>query len=238
MTSSKKTLIFYAIARNERGKGPAYRMREKEGIPAILYGPEINEMLSVDGKKAAKVLHSFHGHNVMAQLEITDNGNVRNLRTIVKEVQYDPLTHEALHIDFYLIPAGQKVTLSVPLKFIGESPGVKEGGVLEQELWEVDVEGLPDSIPTELEVDLSHFTMGAKFFVKDLKLPPEVSFITDEEHLIANVIAPRAATEPTEAEEAAVAEASEQKEPEIISQEAAEERRKEKEAKKAEQSGS
>jgi large subunit ribosomal protein L25 len=238
MTTTRKALKFYAKARTEKGNGASYRMRQEGMIPAVLYGREVNEMLAVDGKKAALLMKFLHGHNVIAELEIADNGNPRNVKTIVKEVQYEPLSRAVLHIDFYLIAAGQRVLLGVPLRFTGECPGVKEGGTLEHELWEIEIEGLPDVIPAELIVDLSALNIGDKLFVKDLPVPESVRVVTDASRIVVNVLAPKAVEEPVAAEEAAAATAEEAKEPEIITQEAAEERRKEKDSKKAEQSGS
>ncbi len=113
--------------------------------------------------------------------------------------------------------------------------GVKEGGILEQELREIEVEGLPDAIPENIEIDITNLKIGESIYLKDIKPPQGVRFLVETEHVIVTILAPKAEETPA-AEEVATAEEIQQ--PTVITQEIAEERRREKETKKETEKGS
>ncbi|MCL5408977.1 MAG: 50S ribosomal protein L25 [Candidatus Omnitrophica bacterium] len=221
---------FKAKPRKQTGKGACYKIRQSGSIPGILYGvTKENWTIILEKKSTEKRLKGLKGHSVLANLVLEDNGNSKTYKTIVKEIQYNPITRDVLHIDFNLIRSDKPIVMQVPLNFTGECPGVKEGGILEHHLWELKVEALPDKIPDAINVDISTLEIGKSLFVKNISAPEEIKILTDIEHPLATVVAPRI-------EEVAPAPTVEEvKQPEVITQEAAEERRKEKEAKKTEQ---
>ncbi len=222
---------FKAKPRKQTGKGACYKIRQSGLIPGILYGTsKENWVILLEKKPTEKNLKELKGHSVIANLILEDNGNSQTYKTIVKEIQYNPITKDILHIDFNLIRSDKPIVMQVPLNFTGECPGVKEGGILEHHLWELKVEALPDRIPDSINVDISTLAIGKSLFVKDIIISEEIKILTDLDHALVTVVAPK-----EEEVTAAAPTAEEIKQPEVITQEVAEERRKEKEAKKSEQ---
>ncbi len=233
----KKQVKFVAQMRNSAGKSESRALRRNGFIPGILYGAgEENKLLAVDKKSAEIVLKHVASHSVMADLEIQSNDGKDVLKTIVKEVQSNPITGEVLHIDFYHIGKNQPVSLSIPIRLIGECPGVKEGGIMEHDLREIEVEGLPDAIPEAVEIDVSNLKIGDSIYVRDMTFPEGIKPLVDSEHVVVTILAPKAEEVPAPEEAAAVA-TEEVQQPKVITQEIAEERRKEKEAKKEAEKG-
>ncbi len=230
----KKSLKILSRKRESAGKGSVRQLRRSGFIPAVVYGAgEENKLVCVERKAVQKVL-SHAAHNIMADLVIEDGNSKEEIKTIIKEIQINPITQEILHIDFYHIGKNLPVRIAVPIKLVGESQGVKEGGILEQELREIEVEGLPDAIPEEIEVDITELKTGDSIYVKDIKVPEGIRLHISPEHLVATILAPKAAPEEAPAEAAA----PEEIQPKVITQEIAEERRKEREAKKEAEKGS
>jgi large subunit ribosomal protein L25 len=236
--AEKEKIKFVGKLRNSSGKGASRALRRQGFIPGILYGAgEENKLVAIERKSAEKTLKHLSSHNVMAEFVIEQQGNETVFKTIVKEIQVNPITGEIIHMDFYHIGKNQPVTLSVPVKLTGECPGVKEGGIMEHDLREIEVEGLPDLIPEYIEVDVSQLKIGDSIFIKDIKFPEGVRPLVEPEHVLVTILAPKAEEVPA-AEEVAAATAEEVQQPKVITQEIAEERRKEKEAKKEAEKGS
>ncbi|MCM8815606.1 MAG: 50S ribosomal protein L25 [Candidatus Omnitrophica bacterium] len=231
----KKHVVFVAKPRDSAGKSVSRTLRRANLIPGILYGAkEETRLIAVERKSAERNLrHS--AHNIMADLVIEQAGSKSSYKTIVKEIQVNPITGEILHLDFYHIGKNQPVRMSIPVKITGESEGVKEGGILEQELREIEVEGLADAIPENIEINISGLKINESIFVKDIKFPEGVRPLVDFDHVVVTVLAPKAEQAPAP-EEAVIPEEAQQ--PKVITQEIAEERRKEKEAKKEAEKGS
>ena len=236
----KKQVKFIGKIRDASGKGSSRSLRRSGFIPAILYGAEEqNKLLSIEKKSAEINFRHVSSHNIMADLIIDEGNTNTTLKTIVKEVQTNPITGEILHMDFYHIGSNQPVSLSIPVRLVGECPGVKEGGILEHDLREIPVEGLPDLLPENIDIDVSELKMGESIYVKDIKVSDGVRILLEPEHTIVTVLAPKVEVEAAPAEEAAAPTVSEEaQQPKVITQEIAEERRKEKESKKETEKGS
>jgi len=220
---------FQAEIREKVGKGSARQARRSNFIPGILYGPKEKPIsIKVEKKSAEKIIRHLEGYNVMADLILKQDGKSQTIKTIVKEIQIEPITGEVLHMDFYRMRMDKSIVIGVPLHIIGESIGVKEGGVLEQELREIKIEALPKDIPEMIEVNISELKIGDTVFAKDLKLPQGVKLAEDKEKVVLSILAPMK-------EEVVTPVAEEVKEePQVISEEKAEERRKMKEMAKEE----
>ena len=149
---------------------------------------------------------------------------------IIKEMQHHPLTGDILHVDFNQISLTQTIKVSVPLAVKGEAVGVKEGGVLEHVLWELEVECLPREIPEKIEVEVSGLKINDSLFVKDIVVPKGIKVLNDPE-LIAISVKPPIKPAVEVAVEAATAE------PEVIKQKKPEEIEEEEEEKKKEKEG-
>ena len=135
---------------------------------------------------------------------------------LIKDYSEDIRTGDILHIDFYEVEKGRKVHTRIALELVGSPVGVREGGVLEHSLYEVDIECLPKDLPEHMTVDVSGLSTGESLHISDITPPAGVEILNDPDQTIASVAIPRAAIEEEEEEEEAA-------EPTVIGEEASEE---------------
>ena len=204
-----------AKARTSRGKGVARKLRAAGEFPAVIYGHGREpQSLSINAREFARLAERIRLTSTVIELAV--DGKVA--KTIIREVQRNPLNRELLHVDFQELVAGEKITVSIPLKFVGIPEGVKTGGgILEEIMHQVHVEVDPANIPDHIDVDVTALTIGHSLHISDLKLPAGVEVTDDPEQTIAVVAAPKAEEEvaPAAAVEGAAA-AEVAAEPELI----------------------
>lgn len=175
-------------ARTETGKGPASRYRAAGLVPAVFYGPSVESAsLLVDAKQMSQALRTEAGGNVLITLEVDGQSRL----TVPREVQRHPIRGDILHVDFVNVSRTKKLTALVPVHLVGESHGVKVGGVIEQHLHELQVEAVPTDVPTAIEVDVSGLGIGDGLHVSDLTVPAGVEVHTPQEELLVFVSEPR-----------------------------------------------
>ncbi|MCK4262027.1 50S ribosomal protein L25/general stress protein Ctc, partial [bacterium] len=179
-----------AKVRAETGKGVARKLRRQGRIPAILYGSGGEPVpLEVEERKFEALRAAAAGQNIITNLKLNEGSG--QAMAIIKDIQYHPVTERMLHIDFCRVSLKKKLTVPIPIAVVGESAGVKEGGILEHLLWEVDVECLPTQIPEKIEVDISLLNIGDTIHVRDLKEEEGIRILTDGEKTILSVVPPR-----------------------------------------------
>ncbi|MGI9952553.1 50S ribosomal protein L25 [Moorellaceae bacterium AZ2] len=173
------------------GKGPAGRLRRRGLLPGILYGREVGNLpVEVDLKEMKRVL-GREGERALVQVKLEENGGIREYTALVREVQRHPIRGELVHIDFYQVPAGEKITTTVPVVLEGEPRGVKVGGILQHGLNEVEVECLPEDLPEAITADVSSLDIGDHLTVADLTPPRGVTILSEPTGLIATVVSVR-----------------------------------------------
>lgn len=191
-----------AESRTDTGKGAARRIRSAGRVPAVLYGHGIKpEHLSVDAREFGLALRTG-GANALLQLQV---GRKRHL-ALAREVQRHPVRGNYVHIDFLVVRRGEKVTVQVPLHLVGDAPGVVEGGILDQDLHQLNVEAEVTAVPEAIEGDVSGLRIGDVLRVSDLKAPAGATILDDPEAPVVSVVAPtveRVKEEEEEAEEGA-----------------------------------
>jgi large subunit ribosomal protein L25 len=164
-------------------------LRNSGLIPAELYGRAIaNEHFAVPAKEFTKIFKEA-GSNTIITLVF---GNEKR-PVVIQDVQRGSLDQEIRHVDFYQVRLDEKIKAKVPLEFIGEAPAVKaQGGVLNRVMGEIEVEALPSHIPHRIEVSLAGLIeIGSTVYVKDLKFPPEVKVMVEDETAVASISAPK-----------------------------------------------
>lgn len=153
--------------KREIGKKVNESLRTSLRVPAVLYGPDIEENIhfSIDELELEKILRTPQSK----LQELTVEG--KTYKTLLKHTAYDPVTDRPLHADFYVLSPKQPVTLRVPIRLIGNSRGVVEsGGRIFQPMKFVRIRVLPDAIPADFEVDITPLGVGQSFHVADLEL--------------------------------------------------------------------
>ncbi|MFC1554621.1 50S ribosomal protein L25 [candidate division KSB1 bacterium] len=184
-----------AQLRKETGKQFANTLRREGKTPGVFYihGSETLP-LTFEAKELESIIAS---KPALISLNL-DDGTVKE--AIVREIQRDPISSSIRHIDFMGITRGVKITVTVPVKLVGEPVGVKGGGIIEHLTRELQIECLPKNIPEVIEVDISELDIGDSLHVSDLSLE-DISILTLEEVSLVNVMLPKVLVEPTEVEE-------------------------------------
>ncbi|MFL5736032.1 MAG: 50S ribosomal protein L25, partial [Actinomycetota bacterium] len=150
-------------------------------------------------KDLGHALHTDAGANVLVDLHV---GSDKHL-VLAREIQRNHMRGELLHVDFLVIRRDETISIQVPIVVEGESPGVKQGGVVEHHLWELSAESLPGDVPQSIVVDLSELEIGDSFHVGDLPKLQGVTIITPAEETILSVVQPQVLEVAAEGEEAA-----------------------------------
>ncbi|MFQ5411384.1 MAG: 50S ribosomal protein L25 [Phycisphaerae bacterium] len=199
--------------RKAAGSRATARLRRGGKLPAILYG---------HGREAATL--SLDTHDVEQQLEhgmhivnLNMDGTVQACQ--FKDVQYDYLGTNPIHVDLIRVDLSERITLNVSLEFRGTPEGVGEGGVFRHELTDIEIACVVSEIPDSIRVDISHLGLDQILYVKDIELPEGMTAVTDPEAVVGMVRLPIAAPETPVAEEGEAPIA----EPEVISKGKAEE---------------
>jgi large subunit ribosomal protein L25 len=206
-----------AVPREVIGKASKKLAREGR-VPAVLYGAgHHGEPLSLDGHEISRLL--AHGGVRSTVLHLNIEGKAKAVNAMVKALQVDPTRGTPVHLDLLAVKMDEAVQTSVTLTFVGEAPGVKGGGVLNQNHTSVSVEALPGDLPDAIEVDISALEVGSTLTFADLTAPAGVTILNEPDELVASV------TAPTKVEEEVVeaVEGEEGAEPEVIGEEKAEE---------------
>jgi large subunit ribosomal protein L25 len=182
--------VLTANAREKVGKGSAREARRQGNIPAVIYGDKKSPIPIVVEQKIL-VRHLSTGGFFNTLFDIDVNGELN--RVLPRDVQLHPVTDVPEHVDFLRVSATTKVSVEVPVEFIGDdvSPGIKSGGVLNVVRYTVEVSCTPDLIPNTLLLDLSNAEIGDSLHISAVNLPEGVTpTISDRDFTIATIVAP------------------------------------------------
>jgi large subunit ribosomal protein L25 len=180
-----------AREREGRGKNDARRLRAQGMVPAVLYGDgggAGSTVLAVPAKVVDYTLQHV-GDNALYDLKLGDQDDA-TVRVV--DVQRNPVSGRLVHVDLAPVNMRERIVVTVPLTVAGadNSPGVTEGGVLDQVAYEVEVESLPGDIPQGLTLDVSGLQIGDNLTLADVELPEGVELISDPEEVAATVTPP------------------------------------------------
>jgi len=196
--------IIKATKRATNSTGQTNKLRSEGFIPAILYGGK-KDNISISLKKLhlKDIINTETFMSKVMDLEIDGDQE----KVLPRDIAYDPISDEPIHIDFIRIVKGSKLVLEIPVKFINsdKSPGLKKGGVLNIVRRKVELKCPAESIPDEIVVDLENTEINSSLKISSVKLPENVSpIITDRDFVIATVVSPTILVEPEKTEETAV----------------------------------
>ncbi|MCC6488039.1 MAG: 50S ribosomal protein L25 [Candidatus Hydrogenedentes bacterium] len=198
--------------RPESGKGPASRVRRAGDVPGVLYGGGKDAVsIKVNSREFDRLVHTG-GEHAVVQLSVEDSPALSS-PALLKSVHHHPVRGTIIHADFQRIRLDERITTVVELEFVGQAKGLVDGGVMDFQLREVEVECLALEVPASIKVDISDLGLGDSLHVEQIQAPANVTIVTDPERSVVAVHAPRMAkTAEEEAAEAAAAEAG----PEVI----------------------
>ena len=176
-----------ASMREDTGKGSARRSRASGRVPAVVYGRGIDPLaIEVDRRDFVTALHTDAGMNVLLSIEVDGTKTT----AITRELQRDPVKGTLLHADFVKVDLTQEIEIEVPVHLVGESPGAKEGGVLEHPLFTIHVRCLPTEVPEGIDADVSGLNIGDVLRVSDLAAGVNFEILNDPDSVVASVAAP------------------------------------------------
>lgn len=202
------------IRQGKQTRGDLRKIREAGKVPAVVYGYGTkNVSVKVDEVEFIKVIREV-GRNGVIQLGVGS----KEIKVMVSDYQFDPLKNQITHIDFLAINMSEERTVEVPVHLIGEAPGAKEGGVVEQPIFDLEITATPDNIPEYLEVDISGLEIGDSISVSEIKVSGDFTIENNPEDAVASVVAPT--EEPTEEEIAEMEGETQTEEPEVVGEEA------------------
>tara|TARA_B110000971_G_scaffold184681_1_gene192523 strand:- start:1578 stop:2312 length:735 start_codon:yes stop_codon:yes gene_type:complete len=198
-----------ATKRETVTSGQLNKLRDNGLIPGILYGgKDPNAKISIDKKLIKNILNSEAFLSSVLDLDLDGN----KLKVIPRDVAYNVISEEPIHIDFMRVVPGTKIVLNIPVKFINneECPGLKVGGVLNIVRRKVELKCPAENIPEEIIVDLKDLEIGSSIKISSIKLPENVTpTIMGRDFVIATVAAPTVMKEPEKPAEGAAVEGAE-----------------------------
>ena len=193
--------ILKATKRTTASTGQINKLRSEGFIPAVLYGGKKNNLnISLKKLHIQDIIKTETFMSKVFDLDIDGNPE----KALPRDVAYDPVSDEPIHIDFMRIIKGSKLTLEIPAKFINfdKSPGLKKGGVLNIVRRKIELQCPTENIPNEIIVDLDNTEINTSLKISSVKLPEGVvPTITDRDFVIATVVAPTILVEPEKVEE-------------------------------------
>ncbi len=175
--------------RSGHGKGPARRLRAAGKGPAVFYGPKrAATAVAVDAKEFMQTISVLEGSHLIRFRSTA--GELADKVSLVKDVQYHPVTGALVHADFYEVDMNVKLQVKVPLHFTGKAAGIVLGGILQPVRRDVEVECLPADIPEFIHVDVSPLGIHDAIHVSQLEVPSGVKVLFETDFAVVTVLAP------------------------------------------------
>lgn len=197
--------VLDAITRDKGSDSSLNQIRQEGFIPGVLYGNGNNsQLIQINKKNFLKQLKE-HGRSAIFRVAI---GN-EQVPVKMNEIQKDLINGDVMHVDFQQISLDKLVDMVVPFHIFGQSVGTKNGGIIQQQLREIEVRALPSFIPESIHVNVSDLDIGDAFYVRDINFPDEVQVLHDLDSVVLRVLPPKISEEGIE-------EDPPQSEPEVI----------------------
>jgi large subunit ribosomal protein L25 len=203
------------MPRDGKGKQAAKRLRREGRVPAILYGGAQPKDISVDPKAVLKMIHGHEGSTQLLSLKF--DGGAAATMAIIRDMQFDPVSENLLHVDLQEVSADRAINVHVAVHPVGEAIGVKDTkGILNLVLHELEISCLPTNIPARIDADVTNLAIGDVLTVRDLTPPEGVRILNDPGQAVATVSPPMAEEEAAAPAVAAAATAT--AEPEVLTE--------------------
>ncbi|RXJ00909.1 50S ribosomal protein L25/general stress protein Ctc [Anaerobacillus alkaliphilus] len=188
-----------ATSRDDLKGSTLRKLRNQGNVPAVVYGKDIpNKTVSINEIEFLKTLKEAGKNGIIA---LTTEGE--SYEVITHDIQRGKLKGEFIHVDFYKVDMKSEMDANVPLHLVGEALGVKDGGIIQQTLYEISVRSLPAEIPEAIEIDISEMMIGDSLQVRDIKVSGNYQINNEPEEGIMSILAPALSNEPDEQQEKA-----------------------------------
>jgi large subunit ribosomal protein L25 len=183
-----KRVELQALKREVDTKGTLNKVRSEGYVPAVIYGEGLDSVSVKVKEKELAIIMSKFGRSVLVDLDIDGTTHP----AIFKEIQKTKIGKHLLHVDFEAVDLNKPVYTRIPVVAVGESKGVKEGGILEQEMHDLEVEGLLTDLPEKMEVDITNLGIKDVVYVHDLQVDEKVKVLSRPDAVILSIVTPTA----------------------------------------------
>lgn len=195
-----------ALKRDNKTRSEIKGIRDSGQVPAVVYGKDKEtKNVAVESIALLKTLRD-EGRNAIITLEIEGDSSVD---VMLHEYQMEPIKDTLVHVDFYIVDMSEEMEVSVPVHVEGEAVGTKEGGILQQPLYEIVINVKPSDIPDSITVDVSKLEIGDVISIGDLPQSDKYTYSEEEDVVVVSVVPPAAEEPETDSEDASA-------EPELI----------------------
>ena len=195
-----------ASVRLRSGSGALKQMRREGFTPAVIYGAtQENVNIKIVSKPFTDLLHASASENILVNIDIEGVDGGAKL-ALIQDVQHDPITKAILHADFHAVNQNDEIHATIPLNFTGTPAGVKNGGLLQQQVHDLEVHCLPKDLPEMISADVSALEMNDLMRINELTLPEGVTLTLAPDIIVALISEPRVIEEDEETTAAAPAE--------------------------------
>lgn len=195
MEEMKMAITLKANRRESLSRATTNELRNTGFIPAVVYGQEESPVtISINNLELLKTVRD-EGRNAIIGLEMEGSDT---LDVMLHEYQTHPVKGDVIHADFYVVDMKSEMDVEVPLNLVGEAAGVKEGGILQQPMYELQVRAKPRDIPEEITVNVEELEIGDSINIEDLPKAAEYEFLDEPDATVANVLPPEEEVEETE----------------------------------------
>ncbi len=187
-------IIGLEVEPRQTGKGLVHSLRRSGYVPAVVYGGgRAATAVKVKTRDFQKVMATGSGRNNLLRLESAGAANPPT--AVIKELQVDPVSGNYLHVDFQEIDLTEKLHTTVPVTLVGEHAVESRGGVVQHQLWEIEIECLPTQIPDHIRADIGKLDIGDSITAGQLPLPEGVTLVSEADEVIVSIVAPKRTVE-------------------------------------------
>ncbi|MDR6120778.1 large subunit ribosomal protein L25 [Bacillus sp. SLBN-46] len=179
--------VLQAKERKELRHSALRQIRENGNIPAVIYGAKVDSKpVMISSADLTKTIRSV-GRNGVISLDV--DGKKQDV--VLTDVQSDFIKKEIIHVDFLAVDKSSKIHVDVRLVLVGEAPGVKDGGVLQQPVHQLSITSTPDNIPQQIEVDITNLQVGETVLVGDIPSGGGFTINHEDDEVVASILPPR-----------------------------------------------
>ncbi len=192
-----KSITINGSQRESVGKKATKALRNAGQVPCVLYGGDKPVHFAAAELAFSKLVYTPNAHTVVINLE-----NGETLNAVLQDIQFHPVTDKILHVDFYQLFEDKEIALNIPVQLVGNSKGVKNGGVLRRNNRKLRIKALPVNLPDFIEIDITPLKIGDKVAVGDLP-SDKYSFLHSDNTVVCQIKTSRTAVEDEEEDEEA-----------------------------------
>ncbi len=179
-----------AQIREKAGKGVARGLRRAQMIPAVLYSHGKSTPIAMANKEVSSILNTRGGEHALISLKLQGAKDAAERMALIKDYQVDPVNGGLIHVDLMEVAMDEKVRIPVAVHITGSAVGVKEGGILQAGMRELEIECLPNQIPGSIDIDISALKINESLHVRDIQPAPGIRILTDPDATVATVQPP------------------------------------------------